>query len=281
MKERSRNVAVGITAIGGLIGLIVLLLLFGYAPEILRPGYDITVKAPNASGISVDANVFLEGIQIGKVRSITLQQAPGTGVDIVCKIDEKYPLPEGIGVNISRALLSGAASISFTRASLENYTPDTPMLATNGSAVVNATEHSPFGNISGEIKSVIAEPLKKFESVADHINELSDTWNQLGKDLQLLAKFESTDNVDSGKAFGNLSTVLQRADSRLKQLKAVLSGIDNYVNDEQLHNNITETVANAKELSANANTAVTEIKPISVSSRIATSHLPMIFPRPS
>ena len=260
MKDKTKNVAVGITALGGLVGLLVLLLLFGYAPEVLQPGYQVTIKATNASGISVDSNVYLEGIAIGKVRSITLQDPPGTGVDITCKIDERYKLPEGIQVSIPRSLLSGAGSISFTRAELQNYSDQTPMLAQDGSAIVTAIELSPFGNLTGEITKMLKPPLEKFDTVADHITELSDTWNQLGIDLQKLAKFQSLDDVDSGKAAGNLATVLQRADSRLKQLKAVLAGIDEYVNDDQIRSDFTQTVSNARELTANANETVTAVK---------------------
>ncbi|QQE12468.1 MCE family protein [Planctomycetota bacterium] len=260
MKDRTRNVAVGITALGGVVGLIVLLLLFGYAPEVLQPGYFITIKAQSASGISVDSNVYLEGIAIGKVRKISLQKPPGTGVDIECKIDQRYELPEGITVSIPKSLLSGAGSISFTRADLKNYTPETPMLPVDGSAMITAVDVSPFGSLTGELTKMLKTPLDKFDTVADHITELSDTWNQLGTDLQKLAKFESIDSVDSGQAAGNLATVLQRADSRLKQLKTVLAGIDEYVNDEQIRSDFTQTVSNARELTANANQTVTDVK---------------------
>ena len=260
MTERTRNIAVGVTGLGGLAGLIVLLSLFGYAPEVLQPGYYLTIQASSASGISVDSNVYLEGIAIGKVRQITLQKPPGTGVDILCKIDERYDLPEGIEVSIPRSLLSGAGSVSFSRAVLKNYTKETPMLPTDGTAVVVASETSPLGNLTGELTKMLKTPLQKFDTVADHITELSDTWNQLGQNLNKLAQYESINDVDSGKAFGNLSTVLQRADSRLKQFKSVVAGIDDYVNDKEIRENFTQTVANARELTANANQTVSNVQ---------------------
>ncbi|QDU34473.1 mce related protein [Poriferisphaera corsica] len=260
MKDRFRNIAVGFTALGGVLGLMVLLLLFGWLPEILQPGYLLTIKASSASGISVDSNVYLEGIAIGKVRKITLQPPPGTGVDILCKIDDKYHLPEGIEVSIPKSLLSGSGSISFSRAKLEDYTDNTPMLALDGSAVIIATESSPFAQLTGQLNTMLKEPLDKFTNVADHITELSDTWNQLGQNLSKLSQFESLTDVDDGKAVGNLATVLQRADSRLKQFKTVLSGIDSYVNDKEIHENFTQTVANARDLTANANQTVTDVK---------------------
>ncbi|WP_432797368.1 MlaD family protein [Poriferisphaera sp. WC338] len=259
MKERTRNLAVGLTALGGLAGCIILLLLFGYIPEFLSPGYYVTVKAPNASGISVDANVYLEGIQIGKVREIKLEQLPASGVIITCKIDDKYRLPEGVTVDISRALLSGSASISVSRADVK-WEENGTFLPTDGSAVIIAQETSPFGNIAGELKQTIQEPLKKFETVADHINALSDEWKLLGENLNKLAQHESLQSVDDGTAFGNLSTVLQRADARLAQVKQVLAGIDSYVNDPTIRSNIEGTVANAKDLTANANTTITDVK---------------------
>ena len=90
MEDRKRNVAVGFTAVSGLAGLVVLLLLFGYVPQFLEKGYLLNIRLPDAGGLHRDSRVTLRGIDIGRVEEIKLLPPPSTDVHVIVKqVDDR------------------------------------------------------------------------------------------------------------------------------------------------------------------------------------------------
>jgi len=72
MDERKRNIAVGLTTLLGVGGLLVLLMMFGYAPLVLERFYAVRIELPNAAGLHEGSRVNLSGIDVGQVRAIEL-----------------------------------------------------------------------------------------------------------------------------------------------------------------------------------------------------------------
>ena len=93
MTERSRNVAVGLTAIAGLAGVCVLFLLFGYVPAWLEDGYDLRVRLTTASGLTEGSRVKLSGIDIGRVVGVSLEPPPQKGVIVTTLIHKGWSCP--------------------------------------------------------------------------------------------------------------------------------------------------------------------------------------------
>ena len=100
MTERGRNLAVGATTLGALVGLVLLLLLFGYVPEFFKGGYFVTVHMPDAGDLNVGSSVQLSGIDVGEVDSIDLRQPAGSGVDVIARIEEHIRLPQNVSAQI-------------------------------------------------------------------------------------------------------------------------------------------------------------------------------------
>lgn len=247
MNERSRNIAVGITTIVGLVGLAAMMLLFGYVPEWLEPGYRVQVNLPYAAGLSAGSRARLSGIDVGEIEAVMLREPVGSGVVAVVKVRSDMQLPKMVAAKVEAPLLGGSPIIEFY---LEH--PDGVehgWLAQDGSAVVDGEVPSITGSLARELKSALEGPETQFQQLADDFNALSSEWQAVGKNLNQLLEPRSIDQVQQGEAEANINTVITRLDARLAEIEQVLKGVNEYVNDDKLRENIRITAANARELS--------------------------------
>ena len=256
MDDRKRNIAVGFTAVLGLAGLLVLLLLFGYIPQFLERGYYVNVKLPDAGGLHADSRVTLRGIDIGRVEKIELQPPPSTDVRVIVKVlrDDVF-LPQGTRAELASALIGGSTTIAFTTDDVDWENPK--YLPRDGTAEIEGDAPLSVGRIAREMKAALTVPMEQFGEVAQRVKELAITWTDVGENLKQLSASRSVDEVDAGTVEPNLTSVLARADNNLVELKRVLAGIDSYVGDTQLREDITQTFASARELSSQLSETVT------------------------
>lgn len=255
MNEQHPNVAVGATALAGLIGLMALLFLFGYFPKWAERVYEVQVRLPSAYGLGTDARVYLSGIDIGRVGNIKLDEE-GKGVVVSCRIDERYRLPEGVRVELSSSVLGGGATLQFVVDRTEQDEAVTQYLPTDGSAVVYGESASPVGVFAKELRGALAQPLERFDRMADSLEQLTREWRDVGRNLNRLTEARTIDDVDDSDMVGNLSTVIARADERLAEMKQVLEGINRYVNDEQLYQDVRGTIAQGRKVAENFSKSV-------------------------
>ncbi|HEX7009264.1 MAG TPA: MlaD family protein [Phycisphaeraceae bacterium] len=240
MEERTRNIVVGITTLAGLAGLLALLLLFGYLPAWFKEGYHVTVELPQAGGLNTSNRVYLSGIDIGEVESVSLRPPPQKGVIAVARIRSDVRIPQNARVVVeSSSLLGGSAIVAFqvdgVDGQVEQYLP------TDGSAVVQ-----------GQVPSLM--------DLGDTIQQLSQEWKQVGQHLNRLLEPRSPDAVDTGQTAANLSTVLQRVDARMAEMKEVIAGIQAYTNDEQLRQDIRAAAAGSRQLIDELSTSAQELR---------------------
>jgi ABC-type transporter Mla subunit MlaD len=251
MDERQRNVAVGLTAAVGLGGLILLLMLFGWVPGWLEGGYVVTVEMRHAGGIHEGSRVQLNGIDVGEVKSVELVQPTNHGVKAVVQIADELRLPQNVKVEISGPLFGGGSTMHFV--TQDGHGEPMEFLPMDGSAVVQ-------GEISSPLGSALAGPMSQINRLADSFETLSSEWTAVGKNLNELVQPRGPEAVDAGEAAGNLSSVIARVDTRLAELKEVLEGIDRYVNDEKLHEDVTVTAAKVRQLSETVGGSVEAVR---------------------
>lgn len=257
MQERTQNVAVGITTVIGLVGLLAMLLLFGYVPEWLEAGYQVRILLPNAAGLSEGSRVNLSGIDIGSVEAVRLQEPPATGVVVLARIEEDVRLPADARVSVFTPLLGGSPSIQVEVDGIESAQAYLP---TDGTAVIDGQVPTLASEFSRELQAALGEPMAKFDELAASIEALSAEWQQVGQNLNQLLEPRTAEAVDAGDATANIATVLARADERLAEMETALEGINRYVNDEELRENVRVTAANARQLSDTIATSVDELK---------------------
>jgi phospholipid/cholesterol/gamma-HCH transport system substrate-binding protein len=266
MKERSRNVMVGFTALIAVLGLAVMFILFGNMLELADKGYEVKVTMPNASGLNGGSLVQLDGINIGRVESVRLQPTPKTGVLLELKIDENVDVPSNVKVEVNPKLVGGTVSLEMTRAEK----PEAP-LPKDGSAQLEGQVGSIASALGESLKGTLGGPMQQLEKLTGQFEGLSQEWTQVGKNLNQLLEPRLAARVDGEGGVPttqpNMSTLVERTDQRMKELQQVLANLNRWVGDEQLLADFKATAANAKEASAKLNTGVDKITGLADSSR--------------
>ncbi len=258
MKERTRNVIVGLTALAGIVGLAGMSVLFGGLPRLLEGGYPITVEMPSAGGLTQDSRVHLAGIDIGYVSQVELAKPPKTGVTITIKIREEVRIPKAADVSVKQGLIGGSPTLLFD---IEQLTAAqaTDYLANDGSAEVQGSSASMVNALAAQMREALKGPTEKFAQLADNFQELSKEWSDVGRNIKQMTAARTSADVDAGNADANLPSILDRADQRLKQMELVIAGLNEWINDPQIRSDIKATVANAKALTERANASMDKV----------------------
>lgn len=249
MTERSRNIMVGLTTIGGLLGLAALLLLFGYVPKFFEPGYTVSAQLISSQGVNNSSRVWLYGIDVGKVESVSLLTFPQKGVMLKIRVREGIKLPAGTRVNINSPLLGGTPTLSLdtSNAKLPQGDEAVEYLPADGSAMLatNTQQASIESRMSQEFRAAMESATAK---LVDKIDGLSREWMEVGQNINQLVDPRRPEDVDKGKVAGNLSSAVARIDSRVKELSVSLDALNKWAADEKLHEDVSVTVANARKL---------------------------------
>src|SRR5215212_9042277 len=122
MKPVIRDFMTGVTALIGLFGLILMLILFGEVADLGKKFYTFQVHVTNAGGLSGTSAVTLNGVKVGQVVSTEVVAPPGLGAQLKVKIHEGVAIPRVAKISIERSLV-GDASMEFT------IPPDAPTTA--------------------------------------------------------------------------------------------------------------------------------------------------------
>jgi phospholipid/cholesterol/gamma-HCH transport system substrate-binding protein len=258
MEERKRNFVVGLTTLGGVAGLIALLMLFGYVPAFLERGYEVRIELPRAAGLYRDSRVRYAGIDVGAVRAVRLQEPPKTGVIVTALIRPDVRIPERARFSVSQPLFGGGTAVDIN---IDDDLPEDPRyLPADDSAWVVGEIPDIATTFARELRSAIEQPVAQMERLTVQFEQLSDEWTIVGQNVNALIEARSPAAVDAGETPGNMATVLTRLDSRLAEMEQVLAGINRYVDDDELHADIRQTAASARELSGTAAASVEALR---------------------
>lgn len=258
MKESTASTIVGATTLAGIIGLAYLLTAVGGLSRVFEGGYHVTIELPTAGGLHQDSRVVFNGIDVGRIESVRFQEHPGGGVVAVALITEdNLKLPDDVMVTARfPSLLGGSAVADITRKPGEV----TGHLATDGSATIQGEPAVDFSLIAEELRNALGGPMQEFKRISENFDALSKEWTLVAENINQLVEMRSTDAVDDGEAIGNLATVLARADQRLAELKQAIEGVNRYVNDEELRDDVRATAANARALSQRFNDSLDTLR---------------------
>lgn len=240
-RHPTRDLAVGATTLAGIIGLGVLMLVFGYAPELTTNDYGVTITMQQSGGLNPGADVKLAGIKVGKVRDVAFAPGgPSEGVVVTAAIDAEHRIPEGSVVRASVPPLGGGATANITP---PPHTGDQPqaMLPTDGSATL---EGKPTPGLAE-----LGEQLESFTALTSDFQTLSQEWKSVGANLNDLLEIRNPADVDAAGRVANLSTLVQRLDARVAETKDVVDAVRELVGDPAIRDDIRTTVRNAADVS--------------------------------
>ena len=246
MEERGQNIAIGITAIIGMVGLAFMLLLFGYLPGFLERGYPVQLAMTGAAGLSEGSRVKLDGVDVGRVVSVELQRPPGRGVQVNLLIRNDIRVPAAAAARVEEKLLGGSPTIIFTTVELTDEQLTT-YLPTDGSAKVTAESMGLMDQVAADLAQRIDGFLEEVRAFRADFTSVGQEWKQVATNINQLVEPRTTDEVAAG-ATANLSTLIARADTRLTELQQVLDSFNAWVGDKELRADVKDTVAGAKAL---------------------------------
>jgi len=223
-RERRHNVIVGITALAGLIGLVLLLTAFGYIPALLRTGYTVTLYMDNVAGLHENSPVTLWGRDIGEVQSLGFSE-PGESHRAYAKllINRSFQIPEDVDVRVETPLFGGGPVIA-----LIGSEPGAQTLPMDGTGKLSAAK--------------VVDPLRQLEVLSDDIAELKATWTQVGQNINTLFGSE-------GEGSPSLPRVVMGIEKRLDDLGRVFAEAESWLGDEKLREDVSQTAANARAIS--------------------------------
>lgn len=272
MTDRSRHVIVGITALGGVAGFIGLMVLFGYVPNFLEKGYTVTVRMPEAGGVTEGSRVKLSGIDVGRVLTVQLDEPASKGVIIKALVRHEFKIPVGVEGTVEQALIGGSPALSLDITHLDpNITHES--IAQDGTAEIKGKVSSLTGQLAEQMQSALAGPSEKIDVLIGHFETLSLEWTAVGKNINELTAARNPADVDDGKAAANLATVLARADARLGEMKELLVGVQGWLNDEELKKDLRTTMANVRDASGDIKTVAADFKVVTTDAKQISGQL--------
>jgi phospholipid/cholesterol/gamma-HCH transport system substrate-binding protein len=246
MTDSTRNFTVGVTTLAGVVGLGVLLFLFGYIPAFLRSGYPVTIDMADAVTLGEGSPVQLYGIRVGEVRAIQFKDPPGAGVLVTANITRDVRIPMPLHAEVDTDLLGGTATVQLVpdngpTADYSEY------LATDGSAVIEGR----LGSLAGAFAQL--------NRLTTSFEDFSEEWNRVGRNVNaLLGDAERGLEVElGGEGFGK---ILKGFEDRLDQMQVILADVRGYTGDEQISRDLRTTIANARKTSEQADALMTETR---------------------
>lgn len=257
MDERKRNVAVGLTTAIGLVGLLVLMLLFGDFTGLLDRTYPVTIRLPTAGGLHTGSRVQLSGIDIGQVDAVRLHAPAGNGVEVIARIHDDVRIPEDAVAYIETPLLAGSPVIAMRVP--DEAQPPYDYLPRDGSARIQGQAPTIASAFAQEMQAVLDEPMEKLDVVIAEFEALSQEWQLVGRNINQLVEPRDAADVGLDGEGANLATVLARTDRRLAELEDVLAGIDRYTGDDELFDDVKQTIANSRAVSEQASETMEQL----------------------
>lgn len=234
-QERNRNVVVGITALGGLVGFMVLLITFGYMPAFMNSRYNVTVYMENVAGLHENSRVTLWGREVGQVEEVGFAKPGDPNLAYVTlAIDEGIDVPSDAEVRIETPLFGGGPVVALVGSTL-----DATALAKDGNAVLTTSR--------------VIDPLMQLEVVSEDLAELKETWVGVGENINALFGGE-------GEGTPSLPRVVMGLEQRLEELKRVFADAEEWLSDDKLRDDVTQTAENARKLTGTLDQAVTSLE---------------------
>ena len=256
MTEASRNFLVGGFVIVALCVLGTLMVWFGEVPDWISTSEWTLRIGPvrELSGIGEGAPVNLQGIQVGRVKSIEFRNPddPDHGVVIVTRIKQQYSVPTAAKARVYGSTLgfgSGRIDIMIEPGASSDPLPKDDAV------------------IGGEMRNVLGEIIRKefidsLEKTVAHIGDLAEATKPVMDSLAELFERRSIEQVSQPGAvemgmIANLSTLVERVDKSV-------SNINNVLGDEDVQDDVKSAVhdlrVSADDLRATVETWRTESK---------------------
>jgi phospholipid/cholesterol/gamma-HCH transport system substrate-binding protein len=199
-----RDLLTGLTTLAGLVGLVVMLWLFGELKDVGVKYYEFVIRLNVATGLTSTSPVALNGVRVGTVRQITLAEDPTQGAFVRVKVKEGTRIPENFKVYLDRGF------VGETTLQLElPKGPDAPPVVAYVKPGDTYERHAM--TLFESIRAPLEEPLARIAQAAEGIDKLAATYDDVGKRVKDLFEPRTIAEVDGGRP-PTLPSTLARID---------------------------------------------------------------------
>lgn len=226
--SRLRNIIVGMTAVVGLLGLALMLMIFGELRFNRPDRYDVTLVLNNAAGIAPGSAVTLNGVRVGEVVSASTGSDPRAGVEVGIQINRNVRVPRDVQVRIATELI-GDTRLALEARPLPAGTPDPGMLEPGETLTRTA------GSIVDQIASLLDTRLEGIAGAAQSFDELARTYTRVGERMEAILT-PPIEGADPAQA--NLFDTMRNLDAAITEARA-------WLGDEQLASDVRDSAAKA------------------------------------
>jgi phospholipid/cholesterol/gamma-HCH transport system substrate-binding protein len=246
MKERTQNIAVGLTVLVALALLAGLIMFFAGLPWLVQEGYEIKIASDTTHDVYPGDPVHLAGMRVGRVTGVefTDPSRPYAGITITARVDNNIRLPGNVVVEFFTKGLVGSSYVELKATGPERIDPATgkPLkyFPTDGSMMM---ESKSIGN-SG-IPQELTDAMKSLSSLADNINELLKP--------SAPSSAPGTGPGAQGPQAGGLRGTIDKLNAVLDAMQAVLGSKEN-------QENIKVSLANLAKATEDASQAMGELR---------------------
>jgi phospholipid/cholesterol/gamma-HCH transport system substrate-binding protein len=248
MREVARNFTVGLTTILALGGLTALLMLFGELDRWVASRYAVTLLINDAGGLSAGSQVLLNGVRVGMVESVSVQQDPDFPVTVTALIDRSVLVPSDVIPRIEMTLIGASATLWLKTPPFETAQPRA-FLSTDGTAILTGHHRS----MIEEITAGLDERMGSLVSALDNFEELSATYLELGRNLNDLVR-PMTAADQAGGADPNIRSAVAKLNTALDDAQEALRLAKDWLGDEQIRADARSAVSKANTLIEKATT---------------------------
>lgn len=211
-----RDFMTGLVALFGLVGTIIVLILFGEFADTGRKFYEFDIHATSAGGLSDTSKVTLNGVKVGQVTATSVMPPPASGAEIKVKIYEGVRIPKSAQVTIDKSFV-GEASLEF------QILPDTHASALSDVIEPNSVfEAGETASTLQRLAASIQKPLERFDATATKIETLAETYTEVGERIKELLEPRTLADVQGGKA-PNIRSTIARADQALADASRLMN----------------------------------------------------------
>jgi len=234
VKPAVRDFAIGATALVGLVGLAIILMLFGELDMFTRKAYTVEYRLNTAAGLVRGSSVTLNGVPVGQIVDMVPITHPDPGVEVRLSIDDGVRIPRNARVAIAVGLL-GDGSLALTSPAPDANGAEPDYLSPGDSVQAKAS------TIFDEFSTLMDTRLEELNNAATSIQELSRTYAAVGQRVGEMLAPRAPGDVDGEGEEPNIASIIARLDRALAET-------NKWVGDEGMRNDTRELIARTRTL---------------------------------
>ena len=276
MREKTRDLIVGLTVLVGLVLLGAMIVIFRELPASLRLGYyDVKVSFSHAGGVTPGADVYMAGKRVGRVAEVDFanQRNPREGVLFMLTIDRDVRIPGDVNVYIEKGFVGGTSidlRLDGRAPGSERKDPKTgeklAWLPTDHVATIEGAREPP----AGPTQVIPPELIQDARTTMGSVRRLAETLN---------AFFAAPDPAPAGTvAPGQPAAATQpvrpaNIHATMAKLDAALDAVNQVLADKENQANLKAAFAGMKTAVAATEEAMNDVKSLAANAKQALGNV--------